>query len=123
MHVFDDTRPIFLQLADRIADEILRGVYAEEDQVPSTNELAAHLRINPATAGKALTVLVDRGVLYKRRGIGMFVSPGARDALAEERHVAFVADFIDPLLAEAAQLGLSSDDIIRLITEKKESAS
>lgn len=121
--MFDDTRPIFLQLADRIADEILRGVYAEEEQVPSTNELAAHLRINPATAGKALTVLVDRGVLYKRRGIGMFVSPGARAALAGERQVAFVADFIDPLLAEAAQLGLSSDDIIRLITEKKESAS
>nr|WP_237465394.1 GntR family transcriptional regulator [Leucobacter luti] len=110
-------------MADRLSDEILTGVYAEEEQVPSTNELAAHLRINPATAGKGLNLLVDRGVLYKKRGIGMFVAPGARAQIRADRQVAFVADFIDPLLAEAKRLGLTDDDIIRLISEKGDAAS
>ncbi|MCW2289514.1 GntR family transcriptional regulator [Leucobacter luti] len=121
--MFDDTRPIFLQLADRLSDEILTGVYAEEEQVPSTNEFAAHLRINPATAGKGLNLLVDQGVLYKKRGIGMFVAPGARAQIAAGRHTAFVTDFVDPLIAEATRLGLSTDDIITLISEKGEAAS
>lgn len=120
--MFDDTRPIFLQLADRLSDEILTGIYAEEEQVPSTNELAAHLRINPATAGKALNLLVDQGVLYKKRGIGMFVATGARSQIAATRQVAFVADFIDPLIAEAATLDLTTGDIIRLISEKGDAA-
>lgn len=115
--MFDDSRPIFLQLADRIADDVLRGVYAEEEQVPSTNELAAHLRINPATAGKALSQLVERGVLYKRRGIGMFVAPGARALIEDERNEAFAQRYIAPMVAEARTLGLERDDLIRLIEQ------
>lgn len=114
--MFDDTRPIFLQLADRIADEVLRGIYAEGEQVPSTNELAAHLRINPATAGKALTLLVEQGVLFKKRGIGMFVSPGARAQISQDRQRAFTERFIEPLLAEARSLGLTTEALIALIT-------
>ena len=122
--MFDDSRPIFLQLADRIADDVLRGVYPEETQVPSTNELAAHLRINPATAGKALGRLVDAGVLTKRRGIGMFVAPGATALIARERQRAFVDRYVAPLLREAGALGLSTGDVVRLIeNEAKESAS
>lgn len=113
--MFDDSRPIFLQLADRIADDILRGVYPEDAQVPSTNELAAYLRINPATAGKALTTLVDREILVKRRGIGMFVAPGAGERLADERREGFIEHFIRPLLGEARTLGLATSDLIRLI--------
>ncbi|MBP1326680.1 DNA-binding transcriptional regulator YhcF (GntR family) [Leucobacter exalbidus] len=113
--MFDDTRPIFQQLADRLADEILRGVYREEEQVPSTNELAVQLRINPATAGKALTLLVERGVLYKKRGIGMFVAPNAPAIIETERQQAFSARYLVPLLAEARALGLSPSDIIELI--------
>ena len=120
--MFDDTRPIFLQLADRIADDVLRGVYAEEEQVPSTNELAAHLRINPATAGKGLNLLVERGVLYKRRGIGMFVAPGARALISNERQQAFAHRFIVPLLTEASSLGLGAHDVIRLIEQQQQSA-
>ena len=116
--MFDDTRPIFQQLADRIADDVLRGVYGEEEQVPSTNELAAHLRINPATAGKGLNLLVERGVLYKRRGIGMFVAPGARSLIAGERQQAFVQRFIVPLLAEARNLGLDARDVVGLIEQQ-----
>lgn len=115
--MFDDTKPIFLQLAERVADDILRGRYAEGEQVPSTNELAAHLRINPATAGKALGLLVDRDVLVKRRGIGMFVAAGARSRIAAERQQGFVDAFVKPLLAEAQALDLGAEDLIRLIKE------
>lgn len=113
--MFDNSRPIFLQLADRIADDILGGRYAEGDQVPSTNELSAHLRINPATAGKALTVLVEREILVKRRGIGMFVADGAKASIAQERTQGFVHDFVFPLQAEARVLGLEVREVIRLI--------
>lgn len=113
--MFDDSRPIFLQLAERIADDILRGTYAEGEQVPSTNELAGHLRINPATAGKALTVLVDRAILVKRRGIGMFVAEGAKASIALERRHGFVHDFVRPLLAEAQALGLDDSELTSLI--------
>lgn len=113
--MFDDARPIFLQLAEQIEDDVLRGVYAEEAQVPSTNELAAFLRINPATAGKALNRLVDAGVLYKRRGIGMFVSAGAKALIGSQRQGDFAASYIEPLVAEARSLGLERGDVIRLI--------
>ncbi|MGO1538419.1 MAG: GntR family transcriptional regulator [Leucobacter sp.] len=113
--MFDDTRPIFLQLADRIADDILRGIYAEDTQVPSTNELAAFMRINPATAGKALNLLVDKEVLFKRRGIGMFVSPGAKALISGDRKQGFVDGFIAPLLTEAKALGLETEEVLRLV--------
>nr|WP_243752350.1 GntR family transcriptional regulator [Leucobacter weissii] len=107
-----------MQLAERVAADILRGRYAEGEQVPSTNELAAHLRINPATAGKALNLLVERGILVKRRGIGMFVAAGAPERIAGERRQGLVHDFIHPLLAEAAALGLSPAEVIRLIEQE-----
>ena len=113
--MFDESRPIFLQLADRIADDILKGTYAEGEQVPSTNELAAFMRINPATAGKALNLLVEREVLYKRRGIGMFVADGAKARIAGDRQRTFVDAYIAPLLTEARALGLSIDEIEGLI--------
>ena len=119
--MFDDSRPIFHQLAERLEDDILRGTYAEQEQVPSTNELAAHLRINPATAGKALNLLVDRSVLVKQRGIGMFVADGARARIAAARQEGFREHYLAPLLAEAAVLGLTTADLVRMI--EKDSAS
>ncbi|MBK0417538.1 GntR family transcriptional regulator [Leucobacter sp. CSA1] len=120
--MFDDTRPIFLQLADRIADDILRGAYAEGEQVPSTNELAAYMRINPATAGKALNLLVDREILYKKRGIGMFVADGAKTRIASERQQGFVDGFVAPLLAEARALGLDLPQVVRLVEAEARAA-
>lgn len=116
--MFDDSRPIFVQLADRISDDILRGTYAEDAQVPSTNELAAFLRINPATAGKALNLLVDDGVLFKKRGIGMFVSPGAKARIRGRRHESLIAEYVDPLLDEAAALGLAPDAVLDLVARR-----
>ncbi|HRQ00288.1 MAG TPA: GntR family transcriptional regulator [Terrimesophilobacter sp.] len=111
----DDSRPIFLQLAERIVDDIISGTLPEESQVPSTNEFAAFHRINPATAGKAVNVLVENGTLYKKRGIGMFVAPGARARLIGERATQFHADYIEPLLDEAAKLGIDNEQLITMI--------
>lgn len=103
----EEGRPIFAQVAQRIEDEILDGTMPEESQVPSINELAAFYRINPATALKGVGTLVDEGVLYKRRGIGMFVAPGARAQLLAKRRRDFAEEFVRPLLAEAAALGIN----------------
>lgn len=114
---FTSDRPIFLELADAIATDVLSGLYPEESQVPSTTELASHYRINPATAGKALNRLVDAGIIYKKRGLGMFVATGAPEALRRQRRAEFHAEFIAPLLSEAQRLGLTTTDIVDLITK------
>ncbi len=111
----DEGRPIFQQIAELIENGIVDGSFPEESQVPSTNELAAFHRINPATAAKGLNLLAAEGVVYKRRGIGMFVAAGAREALRARRRQAFVAQYIGPLLAEAAKLGLSDAQVAAMI--------
>nr|WP_198426058.1 GntR family transcriptional regulator [Microbacterium ureisolvens] len=109
---------MFLQIAESVEDAIIDGSLAEESQAPSTNELAAFYRINPATAAKGVAMLTDKGVLYKRRGIGMFVAPGARERLMSERRTAFADRFVEPLLAEARKLGLGPDDLAVLIRDR-----
>lgn len=117
--MIDDGRPLFQQIADQVADSIIDGSLAEETRAPSTNELAAFYRINPATAAKGVNLLVDRGVLSKRRGVGMFVAAGARDLLRRERQTAFADRYLDPLLTEAARLGLDAQDVINLIHDRR----
>ncbi len=116
--MIEEGRALFLQIAESVEDSIVDGSLAEETQAPSTNELAAFYRINPATAAKGVAMLVDKDVLYKRRGIGMFVAPGARQRLLEERRAAFADRYIDPLLAEARTLGLGADDLSALIRDR-----
>jgi GntR family transcriptional regulator len=111
----DESRPIFQQIAEQIENDIIAGALPEETQVPSTNEFAAFLRINPATAGKGVGLLVDTGILYKKRGIGMFVASGARARLISERRERFRDQFIAPLLAEAQKLGIDPEQLARLI--------
>jgi GntR family transcriptional regulator len=111
----DDGRPLFLQIAEQIEASIIDGSLPEEGQVPSTNELAAFHRINPATAAKGVNQLVADGVLYKRRGIGMFVSTGARTQLLEQRRDEFAKQYVAPLLAEARRLGMDAEQIKKMI--------
>ena len=111
----DESRPIFQQIAEQIENDIISGVLPEETQVPSTNEFAAFHRINPATAGKGVNLLVDAGILYKKRGIGMFVAEGARARLVATRRDQFREQFVTPLLAEATKLGISSADVAAMI--------
>ncbi|MGY6498095.1 MAG: GntR family transcriptional regulator [Microcella sp.] len=111
----DDGRPIFLQLAEHIEDGIIDGSYPDEGQLPSINDFAAFHRINPATALKGIQRLVDAGLVYKRRGVGMFVSAGARERLLAARRERFAKTHVAPLLAEARTLGLSTTELIDLI--------
>jgi GntR family transcriptional regulator len=113
----DEGRPIFVQIAEMIENSIVDGSLAEEAQVPSTNELAAFHRINPATAAKGVNQLVDDGTIYKRRGIGMFVATGARAKLIARRRDQFAQQYVRPLLTEAAKLGLSITDIKSLLDQ------
>lgn len=106
---------IYLQIARMLEDDILRGVYREEEQVPSTNELARAFRINPATAAKGINLLAASGVLYKRRGIGMFVAPGAEEAVKAQRRAAFYDGYVLPLVQEARSLDLSEEAMLDMV--------
>jgi DNA-binding transcriptional regulator YhcF (GntR family) len=121
--VIEEGRALFLQIAESVEDAIIDGSLAEEAQAPSTNELATFYRINPATAAKGVAMLADKGVLYKRRGIGMFVAPGARELLLGERRTAFADRYVDPLLVEARKLGLTPEDLEQLIRDRASAAA
>ena len=117
MSGLDENSPIFFQVAERLSDEIADGGLAEGERVPSANELAAFYRINPATAAKGINLLADRGLLEKRRGIGMFVAVGARAVLLEERRKRFAERYVDPLVTEASRLGIGTEDLLTLVKQ------
>lgn len=108
---FDDERPIFIQIAEMLQDSILSGAYPEESQIPSITEFAVTCKINPATALKGINILVDEGLLYKKRGLGMFVSQGAQEKLRAKRKESFYLDHIMPLLKEAVRLQIEKPEL------------
>lgn len=112
---FNEQSSIYLQVAQMLEDGVLRGVYGEEEQVPSTNELAKAYSINPATAAKGINLLVEQGVLYKRRGIGMFVAPGAAAAIGARRKADFYEDYVTALAKEAKSLGIGPDELAQMV--------
>jgi GntR family transcriptional regulator len=116
----DEGRPIFLQIAEQIENSIIDGSLPEGTQVPSTTELAAFHRINPATAAKGVNQLVTDGVLHKRRGIGMFVTDGARARLMDRRREQFAHQYVQPLVVEARKLGIALDELHAMIEKDQE---
>ena len=110
-----DDKSIYLQISQMIETDILRGILLEEERVPSTNELAKLYTINPATAAKGVNILVDEGILYKKRGIGMFVANGAVEKIRIRRKNAFYQMRLTELLTEARSLGISKDELIAQI--------
>ena len=114
----EDGRPLFVQIAEEVEASVLDGSLVEGERAPSTNELAAFHRINPATAAKGVNLLVDREILVKRRGLGMFVAVGARERLRGERRQRFADDYLTPLLAEARHIGLSEETVLELLRER-----
>lgn len=112
---FNQEKSIYLQISETIETDILRGIIEEEERVPSTNELAKLYTINPATAAKGINILVDKGILYKKRGIGMFVSTGAKKMIIEDRKSAFFDNYVGKLIEEARRLGISKEELIKMI--------
>lgn len=108
-------KPIFLQIAEEIEDAIFIGAYEEESQIPSTTEISSSFKINPATVLKGMNLLVDDEIIYKKRGLGMFVAEGARDKVRNKRQQAFYDTYVGTLISEAKKLELSKEDICNLI--------
>jgi len=112
---FDDGKSIYLQIAEAIEDDILKDILEEEGQVPSTTQMAVTYRINPATAAKGVNILVDEGIIYKKRGIGMFVASGSKDKIISKRKEEFYEKYVLTMVEEAKKLGISPNDIISML--------
>lgn len=113
--LLNQEKSIYLQIKEMIERDILRDILLEEERVPSTNELAKLYAINPATAAKGVNLLVDEGILYKKRGIGMFVATGAKEAIRKKRREHFFENYVKDMLTEAENLGISKEELIEMI--------
>ncbi len=114
-NALNDTRPIYIQIKEQLEDSIVAGRLQAGERVPSTNEFASFYKINPATAAKGINELVTEEILYKRRGVGMFVTDNARVMLIEKRKQSFYEHFILPLQDEAKKLNISEEEIINMV--------
>ena len=111
----NDQTSIYLQIAQNLENDLLRGIYLEEEQVPSTNELARRYQINPATAAKGINLLVADGILYKRRGIGMFVAKGACETVRAKRKSAFIDSYVKEMVRESRRLDIAPAELMEMV--------
>src|SRR5690625_1507360 len=116
---FHEDKPIYIQVREQIEDQIINGQLKTDDQAPSTNQLVNFYKINHATVSKGINQLVEENILYKKRGIGMFVAKGARDKLIKNRRESFVEDYIVTLVQEADKLEITDQDILSYIKKVK----
>src|ERR1700692_2792473 len=117
-YLIDENRPIFVQIAERIENDIIAGELPEEAQIPSANEFASFYQINPATAARGVNLLMDQGILYKKRGLGMYVVPGARAKLLEKRREQFFEQYVMTMLREAEKLGITMEQVTEMIQRR-----
>lgn len=117
MKVFNEDTPIYLQLRRHIEELILNGHLKEEEAIPSIRIMARDYSINPLTVGNALSALMEEGILYKKRGVGIFVTPGARQQIIINRSGDFIEEKLKPILQMARQLELPRDNIQEIINE------
>lgn len=118
-NAFDTNKPIFMQVRERIEDQIVNDQLKEGDQAPSTNQLVQFYKINHATVSKGVTQLVDEGIIYKKRGVGMFVAEGAKNKLIQKRKDAFIDDYVVQLVQEADKLAITEKEVFDLIKKVK----
>lgn len=114
-NLLNEKQPIYEQIRDWLADQIIDGTLDEHDKVPSTNEIVTYFKVNHITVSKGVAELVEEGVLYKKRGVGMFVEEGARNKLLASRRAGFVEEYLKPMLEEAKKLDLTESDIQNMI--------
>lgn len=112
---FSSEIPIYIQIAQSIEDGILNGVFKEDEAIPSTTEISVRFKINPATVAKGFNLLVEDGIIYKKRGVGMFVSSGSKEVLIQKRKDSFYSNYVVSLIEEAKKLNISIDDIVEMI--------
>lgn len=112
----EDT-PIFFQIADMIKDDLVEGLLSEGEQIPSTTELSNFYNINRATAQKGIALLMDEGIVSKKRGIGVFIAEDARDKLVNTRMQDFSNSYIQNMVKEAKRLNISKEELIRRVEQ------
>lgn len=117
--ILTQEKSIYLQISEMLENDILRDILLEEERVPSTNELAKLYAINPATAAKGINILVEQEILYKKRGIGMFVKAGAKSNIRKRRQSEFFDNYVKKLLEEAESIGISKEELVVMIEESK----
>lgn len=115
MIIIDNSLPLYLQISQEIESQIINGQLKPGDKVPSTNEFAKIMHINPATAGKGLNELVNQEILYKKRGLGMFVSSQALDIVKQKNRRLFTETTIPDCVLQAKQLNIDIEELINLI--------
>ena len=108
-------KPIFIQIAEQLEDSIFTGIFPEETKIPSTNEISALLNINPHTVLKGMNMLVDEEIIYKKRGLGMYVKDGAVKKIRQKRQSPFYNQYVAALIEEASKLQMTKEDVIKLI--------
>lgn len=108
-------KPIFIQIAEQLEDSIFTGVFPEETKIPSTNEISALLNINPHTVLKGMNMLVEEEIIYKKRGLGMYVKNGAVEKIRRKRQGQFYKQYVAALIEEASKLQMTKEDVIELI--------
>lgn len=115
--VLNDERPIYLQIMGIIEDDILSGIYPTDGMIISTTQIAKLFSVNPTTAVKAVSTLADKGVIYKKRGIGMAVTQEAREIILNERRESFYHRQLFDFIETAEKLGIPRDRLAALILE------
>lgn len=116
----NERKPIFEQIKEWISDQIIDGTLSDNDKIPSTNEMVEFFKVNHLTVAKGVNQLVDQGVIYKKRGVGMFVAEDARNTLLKERKEKFKDEYVKPMIEEMSKLGLTEQDLNRLMEAVKE---
>lgn len=115
----DEKKPIFIQIKEVIEDQVINDQLKEHDQIPSTNQLVQFYKVNHITVSKGINLLVEEEIVYKKRGIGMFVAEGAKEKLLLQRREGFAEEFVLPMLKEAKKLKLSDSEIIKIMESLK----
>lgn len=110
---WNDRSPIYRQLADRLRELVLEGVYRNGDALPSVRQIAGEHRINPITVSKAFQLLVDEELVEKRRGLGMYVNEGAREQLMEDERKTFLEQEWPNFRNRAERLGFTVDELLK----------
>lgn len=116
----DSMKPIYVQIAEWLEVEILNNHLKEDERIYSQYQLADIFTINPATAAKGLNLLADENIVYKKRGLGMFVSPNAKQFILAKRRKQILEQMIKELVIEAKRLDVSESELIRMIQNFRE---
>ena len=109
--IFNSDKPIFLQMVDRLCDEILADKYKDDDRIPSVREYAVLLEVNTNTAVKAYDELARANIIYNKRGLGYFVTKGAKKQILKERKRVFVKEQLPELFRQMQLLGITLEDV------------